>query len=361
MIHLTTGLPRNGKTLYTIAYVKKLAEKENRPVFYSGIEGVKLPWSEIDADKWYECPQGAIILIDECQRVFRPRGNGLQVPTHVSELETHGHDGHDLFLITQHPMLVDNNVRRLVERHWHVSRPNGADRATVLGFKGCQVEPTKKISDAERLEWPYPKDLYNVYESAKEHTVRRRLSMHVVMLWAAILGTVAMIGYMGYRFKTRAVEVPAPVVPTGQAPAHAPRFQPGQTTAEKKPMTEAEYLAAHQPRITGLAYTAPIYDEVTKPEEAPIPAACIESKKRGCKCYSQQATVLPMDDSLCHQIVANGYFQSFTPKSMQKDVAKLDDANQPAKPVEPESLKIASYGTPQDQDRMTLSPYTPLK
>jgi len=51
MITLITGLPGNGKTLYTISFVKALAEKENRPVFYSGITDLALDWTEIEPEK----------------------------------------------------------------------------------------------------------------------------------------------------------------------------------------------------------------------------------------------------------------------------------------------------------------------
>jgi hypothetical protein len=46
------------------------------------------------------------------------------------------------------------------------------------------------------------------------------------------------------------------------------------------------WIAEHQPGIEGLAYTAPVYDEVTKPVLAPS-AACIASVSR-CACYSEQ-------------------------------------------------------------------------
>jgi hypothetical protein len=101
MINLSTGLPGAGKTLFTIAFVKELADKEKRPVFYSGITDLALDWQEIDAEKWMDAPDGALIVIDECQRIFRPRGSAAKVPEYVSALETHRHKGLDLFLISE--------------------------------------------------------------------------------------------------------------------------------------------------------------------------------------------------------------------------------------------------------------------
>ena len=132
MISLITGQPGAGKTLYALNFVKTRAEKENRPVYYSGISDLKLPWLELDkGEDWHGVPEGSIVVIDECQRVFRPRVNGAAVPEHVSKLETHRHSGIDLVLITQHPMLADNNVRRLVGQHFHVVRAFGTKKATV--------------------------------------------------------------------------------------------------------------------------------------------------------------------------------------------------------------------------------------
>lgn len=132
MITLITGLPGACKTLYTLNYVKAKAEKEGRPVYYNGIPELTLPWEMIDdPEKWYELPEGAIIVIDECQRVFRPRASSAAVPMHVEKFETHRHRGYDIFLITQHPMLLDGNVRRLSGQHFHCVRTFGMQRATI--------------------------------------------------------------------------------------------------------------------------------------------------------------------------------------------------------------------------------------
>ena len=51
----------------------------------------------------------------------------------------------------------------------------------------------------------------------------------------------------------------------------------------------AEWLVQQEPRVHGLAFRAPAYDEVTKPVVAPYPATCICSSTQ-CRCYSQQGT-----------------------------------------------------------------------
>jgi hypothetical protein len=195
MINLTTGLPGAGKTLFTLVFVKALAEKEGRPVYYSGIKDLILPWTEFDASKWPECPDGSIIVIDECQRIFRPRGSGAKVPEYVSQLETHRHKGFDLFLVTQHPMLIDANVRRLTERHWHVCRRFGLQRTVVFQYESCKDQPLSNTSVAQRLNWSYPKEAFSYYKSAEIHTVQRRIPMRIWMIVAMILLAASSIGY----------------------------------------------------------------------------------------------------------------------------------------------------------------------
>ena len=68
-INFVTGLPRQGKTLFTFIQVQERAKKEGRPVFYCNIPEVTLEgWTEIDhPDKWMECPNDSIIVVDELQ------------------------------------------------------------------------------------------------------------------------------------------------------------------------------------------------------------------------------------------------------------------------------------------------------
>jgi zona occludens toxin (predicted ATPase) len=145
VIILITGVPGSGKTLYTLHQVKTRVEAENarfeaegkppREVHYSGIADLKLPWIELeDPTKWNTLPPGSIIVIDECQRVFRPRGSGATVPPYIADLETHRHKGYDIYLITQHAMLVDQNIRRLVGKHQHIVRKFGISAATLKRF-----------------------------------------------------------------------------------------------------------------------------------------------------------------------------------------------------------------------------------
>lgn len=306
MIELVTGTPGAGKTLYTLCYIKSKAEKEQRPVFYSGIPGLTLGWTEIDPERWFDAPVNAIVVIDECQRVFRPRANGGKVPDYVEKLETHRHQGIDLTLLTQHPMLIDSNVRRLVGRHFHVARRFGMKRATVLEFETCKDQPLSKHADAIRHEWAYPKEAFGWYKSAEAHTHKARIPARIWLLLALPF----MLGALLYWFYNRHYEdgqIKNPV--KGATPAVSNGSASGSGgQAAKGPMTVREYVQAVTPRVAGLPHTAAIFDEVTRPTRAPYPVGCVLDAS-GCRCFTEQGAAYRTEEGVCQQILKAGFYR----------------------------------------------------
>ena len=77
-------------------------------------------------------------------------------------------------------------------------------------------------------------------------------------------------------------------------------------------MTKKEWMEEQVPRIEEFPHTAPKYDDLTRPVRVPMPAACMEMKSIGCRCYTQQGTLLPQIGlDTCRAIVRNGYFEDF--------------------------------------------------
>lgn len=299
MITLITGLPGNGKTLYALTWLMEKAAKEGRQVYYNGIADLRVPgWIEcVDPEKWAEIPTGSILIIDEAQRVFRPRMHGKEVPPFVAALETHRHLGVDLVFITQHPMLIESNVRRLCGQHFHVIRKFGTHFATIHEWGATKETCDKNRDDSVRHEWRYPKANFALYKSAEAHTHKARIPFKVILLLAMpfILGSLAW--YAWHRLD-----------PYKGRPADAVQGAPGGAQGVTAgSLSAAGYIALQVPRVPGFAYTAPVYDQVTQVTEAPYPAACVKSSSR-CTCYSQQATVLEVGDAICAQIVAKGFF-----------------------------------------------------
>jgi zona occludens toxin len=315
VVTLVTGLQGNGKTLFTIDAVKQLAEKEGRAVFYHGITELALPWTPLEKpEDWPDVPSGAIVLLDEAQKAYRLRANGATVPRHVSELETLRHRGISLWLITQHPMLIDNNARRLCGRHLHLVRKFGAQASVLHEWNAVRENCDKPAGrkDSIRKTFKFPKAVFKLYKSAEVHTVKRKIPAKVLAIGPLLLAAVAFLGYVGYRkvYMPMHGEAENTQVATGGKPGQIAYGTEGAQRA--KPLTTAEYIQSYTPRLAGLDYTAPVYDELTKPKRVPVPAACV-TFKGGCKCYTQQGTRLPVQPGQCAQIVESGLFMAFDP------------------------------------------------
>lgn len=195
MITLFTGVPGAGKTLRTvqeIANLRRTRDGESRPIF-ANIAGLadELGCAVLEEPRrWFELPEGALIVIDECQRVFPPRAAAAAVPDYVQLFDTHRHKGYDIFLITQHPRLIDSFIRNLVGRHLHLYRPFGLMRSQVYEWQECCENPRVDAKPVPR-PWKFPRKLFGLYRSAEQHTHTRRLP------WRAIATIVACLAVAG--------------------------------------------------------------------------------------------------------------------------------------------------------------------
>lgn len=313
MLVLVTGLPGSGKTLFTIDWLIKKAEKEGRQVYYSGITDLKLPWIEHDPEKWMELPPNSIIVIDEAQRIFRPRASGAKVPPHVEQLETHRHRGIDIVVITQHPMLLDGNLRRLTGLHFHVVRKWGRQSSTIHEFPEVRDNPDKNRKDSQKRNFSYPKKVFTLYKSAEVHTHKVRIPTFYYVL-AGVLILLSLAIYRFYSSVSKRVTAPVAVQTATAPPGQALPGQPLRVGAAPAAPQPPDWWQSQQPRIDGMAHTAPAYDALTAPRQIPYPAACVASRTR-CQCYTQQATPLQMRDDQCRQIVKHGIYMPWAEPS----------------------------------------------
>lgn len=195
MITLFTGVPGAGKTLRTvqeIANLRRTRDGESRPIF-ANITGLadELGCAILEEPRrWFELPEGALIVIDECQRVFPPRAAAAAVPEYVQLFDTHRHHGFDVFLITQHPRLIDSFIRNLVGRHLHLYRPFGLMRSQVYEWQECCENPRVDAKPVPK-PWKFPRKLFGLYKSAEEHTHKTRLPWRAI---ATIVGCLCLAG-----------------------------------------------------------------------------------------------------------------------------------------------------------------------
>lgn len=310
-INFVTGLPRQGKTLYTLWHVKDRADKEKRPVYTCNLTGVNVPgWLQIDhPDKWMDCPDGSIIIVDELQDFWGKANSSQKVPTPILELSKHGKRGIEFYFITQEPNLVHSTPRDLCENHYYVVRAFGTESAMVYKFRRMQLHPDKvSKKDCEQIPFKYPKNVYQWYKSADTHNVKRVIPWK---LYAIPIAAVMAIGalFLGAKLaqgtleKVKQSASKANPVPGGDLQLPSVR---GQVAGVRSGGVD-DYFSAYEPRIRGLPNSAPRYDGLTAPTVAPYPAACVKMADQ-CRCYTQQATPLDSSKELCLQIVKHGYF-----------------------------------------------------
>lgn len=324
MITLITGQPGNGKTLFALWWIKRKAEREGRVVFQAGINELTLPWESFEAEQWYELPEGCIVVIDEAQFKFPRKPNGSKLPEYYDQLAVHRHQGKDIFIITQHPTLLDNFVRKLVGQHFHIVRRFGFDRATVYEWGKAVPAPENAASQASAIpmKWGYPKEVYGYYKSAEVHTVKKQFPMKIVLVGIAFVAVSVMLYFYVSRFGKVPEGSAQFAVPGAAAGAPGPvatalegAVSPGQVPFDQVADLR-QYAALNTPRVSGLPQTAPRYDKLTEPVRVPVPAACIQSGQAGrsqvsCKCFTQQGTPMAVEFNMCIEFARNGYFQDF--------------------------------------------------
>ena len=370
MLYLYTGVPGAGKTLYAVSNLVKRKDFKDRPIFVDGIRDLdhdKINYFDIPEGesiqtwpKW--APPGAIIVVDECQRIFRPRPSGSKVPDYVAELETHRHRGLDFILITQHPRLIDINLRSLIEHHTHLSKTNLGIRRKLEWTTGGAKDPESRTNIKEALVSVYKldKSVYGLYKSAEVHTKIRTKKSKFLMLFPL---TLCLIGYGIWSFsgfwgrfegeapstdKTTEVNKTTESAPTTtQTPQETAtgRYETQTVQAEQpKPhISEDDY----KPRIENRPETAPIYDGMNKSVTVmPWPSACVKSEK-GCNCYTDQGTkIKEIDKKTCISYIKDGL--PFNPyKVKQPETAETE-----APKAQSETPQVLTMGGKSPQNLM---------
>lgn len=313
MLYLTTGGNGAGKTLLTLRDVREKSLAESRPVYYNGRFDLvaEFGWIKWDFKDWQSLPDGAIFIVDECHNDMPVRTTREALPDYVRMLAEHRRRGFDFYLITQHPLNIDSFVRRLISSpgwHRHLKRASGAPLVSVLQWAAVndKCEKAGSGASAQTSMVAYPKEVYGWYNSTSLDTAKVKVPFQVKVL-AACLVLVPLLGYYGWQSFKNAQPGAKGRALDGQV-ATVPGVQPAQGQAQPKGViSAAEYAGSFEPRIDGLAYTAPRYDDQTKPVTAPYPAACVSMGRR-CACYTQQGTKLVVPMATCQSIVKTGFF-----------------------------------------------------
>lgn len=352
MIYLLTGTPGAGKTLYAVStfinkLMKDIVTPDGKPVkrrlLVDGIPGLAIDHQPLTAPdigidgstvppktggdgvwNWYEwCQPGDLIVIDEVQRHWRPRGLGTKPPLAISSLETHRHKGVDFILITQSASLLDQNVRRLIERHTHVRRAFGGGRSILYDWDGCQVN-TSSTKQAQVSYWGYPKDAYKLYTSSSLHVK----PVHRFPIWA-LLPIIALAGFFFFAPKAyttltntmtgkgfTAKPSDSASAPTARPPAagvaaaagSAPALPPLQVSKSQSEIDNTNLIVSHETNQNAIS-------------------GCVKTLKR-CTCYSESGFIAPVSEAACQSaITVAGGLISINANNPSRNVSDLVSKN----------------------------------
>lgn len=355
MLYLVTGANGAGKTLNTLKWVRERSVKEGRPVCHNGrfepIEGGELStWKKIDFKDWQAEPDGTIFLIDECHNDLPLSPPSAKPLEHIRMLAEHRRRGFDFYLVTQHPQNIDAFVRRLIGSpgwHRHLKRTFGGDLVSCIEWPavnpGCEKNNSGRSGNVTMLA--FPKEVFTWYKSASLHTGKKKIPKTVWMLLALVVIIPLMLYFAATSLMDNVTgKTKAEAAAAAQVQAD-PSAAPARATAAARldTSTVEHYLVQRVPRLPDFPHTAPIYDDTTKPVQAPYPAACVQMRNT-CKCYTQQATLMQVSGDVCAQIVRQGFFVDWQrdekPNREYTSPARLVVANGPSQAPSPRSLPL---------------------
>ena len=347
MLTLITGANGAGKTAYVVAELDRLMrQKDPRPLVVLGIPDLLVPhdvappvaeWTRqvplpedpsiLGAE--FTFPEGALVVIDESQKIYRQRASGSRVPDYVSAIETHRHRGLDLWFVTQHPQLLDTAVRRLVAKHIHV-RAHWAGRELLEWSEYADPESASDRARAVVRPFKLPRRAFGLYKSASQHVkVRRRIPMAA---WALLVALVV-VGVLGWRVYVRMSELfggEADVVASSSAslPRNAPDSRTANSSAVQAPLSLEDF----EPRLRGRPESAPLYDDLREVVALPGVVGCVQLRGR-CSCFTGQGTDAGLDRAECEAWLRSPPFSPFRdpwPSAPSRQSGDRDRVGSPA-------------------------------
>lgn len=350
-ILLITATPGGGKTALAVQVMQE-AIAQDRPVFVMGIPELKLPhstlppvaeWTELRPDPdnpgldlpFFTFPENALIVIDECQRVFRLRSSASKVPDHVAAFETVRHTGVTFVLITQSPKFIDSHIRELVGQHVHLRDVGMLGRhyyewPEAADIKSWSTAPIKK-------RWKIPKESFALYKSASLHIKRTyTLPPALVILMVSALLVIAGGWYMWGSISKRITPPVAPVAPVAFS-ANSP-VQPGPVSSGQPVSSDpVAMLQEFVPVVPGRPETAPAYDALRVVKVMPHVVGCVQTVTR-CTCLNQQGLDAGLDGLQCRAWLSNPPFDAYTDRSGGDQSGQMARARAPTGPSDTASL-----------------------
>jgi zona occludens toxin len=266
-------------------------------------------------------------VVDEVQRVWRPRASGARVPDSVAALETHRHRGIDIFVTTQAPRLMDSNVRGLVGRHVHI-RDVGILGRYWYEWPECNDSMLwKACVNKKRIS--LPKKAFDLYKSASIHTTPVRGVPRALIFGVIALILFALLAFGVYRIYAK----------TQAPPASSSSLSPSKTTSIHDKIPSSDVNGIHSagydttqfiPRVSNVPESAPAFDHLRLVVAMPMMSGGICMDKK-CKCFTTQGTDSGLSSEDCRTWMQNRPFNPY----LQPEPLTVAKASPNAPPVPP--------------------------
>lgn len=352
-----TGLPGHGKTSLMMEHLLAAAERADRPLFASGIDGLEpgiatlLPdprqWNAVKPGEVCTChdtedssacdshvvPNGSVIYVDEAWKWFGHLQNATRQanPPHVLQLAEHRHRGIDFVWTFQLPNQIFPFARGLMAEHHHVVRRFGTQMIDVFTWQELN-EDVKSASQREaalRKTRTLPTAVRGKYKSAEVHTIKARIPWKVIMIPVFVIGAVVS-GWFAYS-KLKPDAFAASVAGGASGPATAGQLVTGTSSSasDKPPRTHFEYAKAHLPRFGSMPWTAEVYDS-RSPTADPhlycmsgLEGADAQGQHKGltCTCLTEQGTAYEISQPECRTLARQGPIYNHYAERKERDQA----------------------------------------
>lgn len=297
MITLTTAVPGEGKTLRVVGELLALRDEERRNpdkpprLIFTNINGLDPSLNccvLADGRDWLNVPDGSLVVLDECQRFFPPRPSGAKVPDYIQFFDTHRHQGIDIWLLTQHPKMIDGFIRCLVGYHRHGYRPYGLSYAIWSEWQTCNENPPMP-SKPEQKKITHDRRVFGLYKSSVEHTHTPRHPWKIyAKLAGSVLFVIACVVIVAHRLLPPAAAQPSPPsVQKSAAAVESPALKAGPVSIPSSVSAVQPATAAVVPMPQPVAETPPppqlLYQGWAKDGEGnPLIVLCNQSVDRNC-------------------------------------------------------------------------------
>lgn len=199
-----------------MSLIDQLSRKHPNRRIYTNIIGMNYPGvltinsTPQKPFDWRDLPDGSIVFFDEAHehpafsaqdllgtaRTDAEKKRKAEILDIGDSLTLHGHFGFDIYLITQNPKLLREQVRAACSVHYVMRRLWGLDVAMIYEFAEVQTyfanATRKQALSVKRFR--YPKNLYKYYVSSNVHNIQKR----VPLLYMSFFAIPVLIFAMGY-------------------------------------------------------------------------------------------------------------------------------------------------------------------